>query len=40
MEIYINTLNIPKDGEILSIYTYPDGKVCTNLDLEGCMMVI
>lgn len=38
MGIYINTLNIPKDGEILSIDIYPDGKVCTNLDLE-CKLI-
>ena len=34
MGIYIKDMDMPKDGEMLCINIYPDGKVCINLDLE------
>ena len=32
--IYIKGTDMPKDGEMLCVNIYPDGKVCINLDLE------
>lgn len=34
MGIYIKGMEMPKDGELLCINIYPDGKVCINLDLD------
>ena len=34
MGIYIHGVEMPKDGEMLCINIYPDGKVCIDLDLE------
>lgn len=34
MGIYIKGMEMPKDGELLCINIYPDGKVCINLDLK------
>lgn len=35
MGIYIKGMEMPKDGELLCINIYPDGKVCINLDLDS-----
>lgn len=32
--IYLPNMEMPKDGEMLCVNIYPDGKVCINLDLE------
>ena len=34
MGIYLSNMDMPKDGEMLCVNIYPDGKVCINLDLE------
>ena len=34
MSILIKGIEMPKDGEMLCVNIYPDGKVCINLDLE------
>lgn len=34
MSILIKGLTMPKDGEMLCVNIYPDGKVCINLDLS------
>lgn len=34
MSILIKNIEMPKDGEMLCINIYPDGKVCINLDLD------
>lgn len=34
MGVYIKGMEMPKDGEMLCVNIYPDGKVCINLDLE------
>lgn len=34
MGVYIKGMDMPKDGEMLCINIYPDGKVCINLDLD------
>lgn len=33
MSVLIQGMEMPKDGELLCISIYPDGKVCINLDL-------
>ena len=33
-DILIKGMEMPKDGEMLCVNIYPDGKVCINLDLE------
>ncbi len=34
MSILIKGMEMPKDGEMLCINIYPDGKVCIDLDLK------
>lgn len=34
MSFIVEGLSIPKEGQLLSINIYPDGKVTYNLDLE------
>ncbi len=34
MSVLIKGMEMPKDGELLCVNIYPDGKVCINLDLE------
>lgn len=34
MSVLIKGMEMPKDGELLCINIYPDGKVCVNLDLD------
>ena len=34
MSILIKGMDMPKDGGLLCVNIYPDGKVCINLDLE------
>ena len=34
MSILIKGMDMPKDGGLLCVNIYPDGKVCINLDLD------
>lgn len=34
MNILIKGMEMPKEGDLLCINIYPDGKVCINLDLD------